>query len=92
MINKIILIDIFGYLGAVFLTLLTYPQVYYCYKNKSTKGISPWFIFFQFMASLCFLIYGHLVGDLPIIIANISAFIGSTLLVIAKIKFSKEDD
>lgn len=92
MTNKIILIDIFGYSGAVFLTLLTYPQVYYCYRNKSTEGISSWFIFFQFMTSLCFLIYGCLLIQLPIIIANASAFIGSLLLISAKINFTKTEE
>ena len=89
MTNLILYTDVFGYLGALFLTLLTYPQVYYCFKNCTTEGISEWFIFFQFMTSFCFLIYGFLLVQLPIIIANSSAVIGRILLIIAKLKFKK---
>lgn len=90
MTNLILYSDIFGYMGACFLTLLTYPQVYYCFKKSTTEGISEWFIFFQFMTSFCFLIYGILLVQLPILIANLSAFIGSILLIIAKLKFKNK--
>ena len=90
MTNNELLLDITGYGGACFLTLLTYPQVYYSFKNKTTKGINEWFIFFQFMTSLCFLIYGIILFQLPIIIANGSAFLGSNLLIFAKLKFNQD--
>jgi len=83
--------DIFGYIGAGFLTLLTYPQVYESYKKKSTKGIAPLFIFFQIMASLFFLIYGILISSLPMIIANTSALFGSLILTTFKCIFKEND-
>lgn len=76
--------DIFGYIGAFFLTLLTYPQVYHCYKNKTSIGLTSWFLFFEFMTSISFLIYGCLLVQFPIIIANGSALVGTILLIIAK--------
>ena len=81
--------DIFGYLGAFFLTLLTYSQVYTCYKNKSAEGISPLFIFFQIMASVSFLIYGILIVSLPMIVANSSSLFGSSLLGVFKCCYKK---
>ena len=87
--------DIFGYTGAVFLTLLTYPQVYHCFKNKTSSGLTGWFLFFEFMTSICFLIYGTLIEELPIMIANGAAFFGTILLIIAKILYkekSKEEE
>ena len=81
--------DIFGYAGAVFLSLLTYPQVYHCYKKKTSSGLTGWFLFFELMTSICFLIYGLLIDELPIIIANGSALFGTILLIIAKFKFKE---
>ena len=83
--------DIFGYIGAGFLTFLTYPQVYESYMKKSTKGIAPLFIFFQIMASLFFLIYGLLISSLPMIVANTSALFGSLILTTFKCIFKEND-
>ena len=83
--------DIFGYIGAGFLTLLTYPQVYQSFKKKSTEGISKLFIFFQIMASFFFLIYGILILSLPMIVANTSALFGSTILAFFKCIYKEKD-
>tara|TARA_B100000161_G_C33549643_1_gene414756 strand:+ start:1136 stop:1414 length:279 start_codon:yes stop_codon:yes gene_type:complete len=79
--------DIFGYIGAGFLTLLTYPQVFESFKKKSTEGISSLFIFFQIMASFFFLVYGVLINSLPMMIANTSALFGSLILAFFKCFF-----
>ena len=86
------IVDAFGYAGAVFLTLLTFPQVYYCFKNKTSKGLTVSFLFLEFMTSICFVCYGILLPSLPVIIANTSALIGTILLIIAKIVYSKKID
>lgn len=76
--------DVLGYAGAFFLTCLTYPQVWHCFRNKCTNGV-PWlFIFFEFMTSLCFLAYGIMLPSSPVIIANASSFVGANLLIVAK--------
>ena len=81
------LTDVLGYAGAVFLTCLTYPQVWHCYRRKSTEGV-PWaFLFFEFMTSACFLAYGILLPSLPVILANAAAFVGAILLIVAKILY-----
>ena len=41
------IVDAFGYAGAVFLTLLTFPQVYYCFKNKTSKGLTVFIFIFR---------------------------------------------
>ena len=89
--NKQDLIDGFGYAGAVFLTLLTLPQVYHCYKNKSTGDITWSFLFLEIMTSISFCIYGGLLPSTPVIVANSVAFVGTTLLIIAKAIFNKKD-
>ena len=84
------IIDVFGYIGAVLLTLLFLPQVYTTYKTKDAEGLSYIFLGLEFLASLNFIIYGFLIRSIPVIIANSSAFICSILLLIAKLKFKKE--
>ena len=86
------IIDIFGYIGAILLTFLFMPQVYTTYKNKNTDGISYVFLLLEFAASLNFIIYGFLINSLPIIIANGSAFICAILLIFAKFKFKNQEE
>lgn len=81
------LIDGFGYAGAVFLTLLTLPQVIYCYSNKTSKGLTNTFLFLELMTSICFVSYGILLPSIPVIIANSTALIGTIMLIVAKIIF-----
>ena len=84
------IIDIFGYLGACLLTILFIPQVYTTYKTKNAEGISYLFLILEFLASVSFIIYGFLITSIPVVIANFSAFICCILLIVAKIKFKKE--
>ena len=81
--------DIFGYCGAVFLTLLNIPQVYHCLKNQTSSGLTLSFIILQFLTSISFLTFGLLINELPIIIANTSTLIGSILLFICKIIYTE---
>ena len=86
------IIDIFGYIGAILLTFLFIPQVYTTYKNRNTEGISYIFLILEFLAALNFIIYGFLINSLPIIIANGSAFICAILLIVAKFKFKNQEE
>ena len=86
------IIDIFGYIGAVLLTILFVPQVYTTYKTKKIDGLSYIFLILEFLASLNFIIYGFLISSIPVIFANSSAFICSILLIIAKMKFKDENN
>ena len=86
------IIDIFGYIGAVLLTLLFVPQVYTTYKTKNIEGLSYIFLILEFFAALNFIIYGFLINSIPIIIANSSAFICSILLLLAKIRFKVNNE
>ena len=52
------IIDIFGYIGAVLLTLLFVPQDYTTYKTKNIEGLSYIFLILEFLAALNFIIYG----------------------------------
>jgi len=63
------------------------PQVLKIWKEKSAKDISlPTFIVFSFGVFL-WLIYGFMIGDWPIILANFLMFILASTVLIFKLKF-----
>lgn len=72
--------DIIGYIGIVFLVLLLIPQIYKTYTIRHTEGISLTMILLELGVSLCYLIYGVLLSQLPLIIGNCFALIMSIIL------------
>ena len=84
-------IDIFGYLGALFISLVLIPQVYLTFKLEECDSLSINFIILQLIASVLFIVYGNLINSLPIIIANTIALINCLLLIYAKKKFTRRN-
>ena len=78
-------IDIVGYIGAVFLSLLLLPQVYQTYKMKKSDQISYIFVILEILTSITFIIYGVFIDSVPIIVANNISLISGILLGISKI-------
>ena len=87
--NNEIEIDLFGYIGAICVSLFLIPQVYQTYKLKQCEEISICFVILQTTASICFIIYGYLLRSLPLIIANSIALFCSLLLLLAKYIFKE---
>jgi MtN3 and saliva related transmembrane protein len=80
-------ITVIGLIAALFTTVSLFPQLIKIYKTKSTKDISTgMFTLFGGGVFLWF-IYGLLVNDFPIIIANSLAFIQAVVILIFKIKY-----
>jgi MtN3 and saliva related transmembrane protein len=73
--------------AAAFTTISLFPQVLKVWKTKSTKDISLGM--FSLFCSGVFLwfVYGILVKDLPIIIANFLGFIQALIILIFKVKY-----
>jgi len=73
--------QLLGYLAATITTASFIPQVLQVVRTKDTKSISlPMYIFFVIGLWL-WLIYGILLGEWPIIIANfITIILASTIL------------
>jgi MtN3 and saliva related transmembrane protein len=78
-------ITIIGLIAALFTTASLFPQLVKVWKTKSTKDISTGM--FTLFAGGVFLwfVYGVLVGDLPIILANSLAFIQAVIILSFKI-------
>lgn len=75
MIKEIIsiLVSIFG----VLMSIGHFPQAYKIYKNKNAKDISLITYFTFFIGSFIWLIYGVILGEMPIIISFVIGVIGS---------------
>lgn len=74
-------IMIIGLLAGIFATSASVPQVLKAIKTKHTKDISLWMYIMLTTGVTLWLIYGILINDFPLIIANIATVIlvGSVL-------------
>lgn len=84
--------EIFGYLGAILLSILLIPQVYQVYMTKKCDQISLYFLILQNLVCLCWISYGILLTAPPLIIANSIAEFCTLLLCYAKYKFKSNDN
>ena len=62
--------QIIGFAAAALITLANVPQAVKIIKTKSTKGISSWSYGILFFGNVCWIIYGIMRNDWPIIISN----------------------
>ena len=81
------LITILGLIAAVSTTISFLPQVIRTVKTKSTGDLSlAMYLFFSF-GVLMWLIYGIMIRDLPVIIANAATILLSLIILFYKIKY-----
>jgi MtN3 and saliva related transmembrane protein len=80
-------ITILGLVAAVLTTTSLFPQLLKVWRTKSTKDIS--FGMFALFCTGIFLwfVYGILLRDLPIIIANLLGFIQGIIILAFKVKY-----
>jgi MtN3 and saliva related transmembrane protein len=81
------LITILGLTAALFTTISLLPQLLQVWKTKSTKDISVGMFALFCGGVLLWFLYGLLVHDFPIIIANALAFIQALIILAFKVKF-----
>lgn len=76
-----------GLIAAAFTTVAFLPQVIQSWKTKNMESISlPMYSMFT-TGVLLWLIYGFLVKDMPVILANGFIFIFASSILILKIKY-----
>ena len=84
--------DIIGYIGAGCLIITLFPQLIYTYRTKKSQDISYGFLILQVTTCILFLIYGILLNEAPLIIANSLVLSQSFILFIFKILYSKTEE
>jgi len=72
---------------AAFFTMIGYlPQAIKTIKTRDTKGISFWMYFFSIIGVIFWLIFGLMIGNLPIIFKNIAVIILGGAVLWIKVK------
>jgi MtN3 and saliva related transmembrane protein len=81
-----------GYLGllaGLFTTFALVPQIMRVYKLKSAREISVLFNTSMLLGIILWLVYGIMLGLVPIIIWNIIGAVLTGLLLLTKIKYRR---
>jgi len=76
-----------GSLAAICTTVSFIPQVLKILKTHNTEGISLEMYIVFTIGVICWLAYGILLNELPIIISNSVTLILSAIILISKIKY-----
>lgn len=80
-------ITILGFTAAVLTTTAFIPQALKTIKTKNTKDISlPMYIILT-LGIMLWLIYGILIHDLPVLIANAITLIFALIILLSKIRY-----
>lgn len=62
--------EIIGYLASLFIIVAFIPQTYQVIKTKKVRDVSLGTFSILTMGSVLFIIYGVMIGDMPIILTN----------------------
>ncbi|WP_298310870.1 SemiSWEET family sugar transporter [uncultured Aquimarina sp.] len=84
MINPV---EILGLIAAILTTAAFLPQVYKTWKTKSAESLSMSMLLIFESGVLCWLVYGYLIGSLPVILANFVTAISGFLLLYFKFRY-----
>lgn len=80
-------VQMIGVLAGTLTTIAFLPQVIKTWKTKSAKGLSLGMFSVFCTGVLLWLIYGFLINDLPMILANIITLVLAITLLVFKFRF-----
>ena len=83
------MIDYLGYLAGLLVTFALVPQIMRVYKLKSAREISVIYNSSMLLGLILWLVYGLMLGLVPIIIWNIIGIVLAALLLLAKLKYGR---
>jgi len=83
------IVDIIGYIAALLTTISFLPQAIHTYKTKSVEDISLGMYSTFTFGVLLWLIYGIIIKNIPIILANTVTGSLSILILYLKIKHTR---
>ena len=76
-----------GFFAAFCTTIAFLPQAIKVFKSKSTKDISLYMFIIFTIGVFSWLIYGFIINDMPVILANVVTLVLSFFILIYKIKY-----
>lgn len=78
---------VFGYLAAAFTTISFVPQALKIIRSRHTKDISLLMYSILNAGIVCWLIYGWMLRDAPIIVANSITVVFTLTILLLKIRY-----
>ena len=78
---------VLGCLGGFLTTIAFVPQVWKTWKSKSASSLSLGMFSVFSLGVLCWLIYGIMIAEVPIIFWNVITLILALAILIMKLKF-----
>jgi len=76
-----------GFFAAFCTTIAFVPQAIKVYKSKSTKDISLYMFLIFTIGVLSWLIYGIIIFNLPVILANAATLVLSIFILVYKLRY-----
>ncbi|MDQ3536081.1 MAG: SemiSWEET transporter [Bacteroidota bacterium] len=84
------IIEILGLVAGACTTIAFIPQVVKTYKSKSAKDLSSGMFLTFWIGIILWLIYGIIINDLPIIVANVLTFLLASTILMLKIRYRNQ--
>ena len=84
---KEFIINYIGFFAAFCTTIAFVPQAIKVYKSKSTKDISLYMFIIFTVGVLSWLLYGIIISNLPVILANAATLALSLFILIYKLRY-----
>ena len=81
------IIKYIGFFAAFCTTIAFLPQAIKVYKSKSTKDISLYMFLIFTIGVLSWFVYGLIISDWPVILANAVTLVLSLFILIYKLKY-----
>ena len=81
------IIKYIGFFAAFCTTIAFVPQAIKVYKSKSTKDISLYMFLIFTIGVLSWLIYGFIIHNLPVILANAVTLVLSLFILLYKLRY-----
>lgn len=82
---------IIGSMAAILTTSSFVPQAVKIIRTRSTRDISLWMYIVLTTGSFCWLVYGILLSEPPLIFANLIGFTLTFIILFLKIKYGKSN-
>ena len=82
--------ELLGYLAAVCTTVAFVPQVLKTYKSKSAESLSLGMFLFFASGIVLWLVYGIMINEYPIIVANLVTLVLAIILIYFKFRYKNK--
>ncbi|MFZ2949261.1 MAG: SemiSWEET transporter [Desulfuromonadaceae bacterium] len=80
-----------GLVAGTLTSVAAIPQVIKTLRTRHARDISVWQPLLLAFGVALWMVYGFLINDLPLIVANIIPLICNALLTVMKIRYSREE-